>query len=99
MSVEGSPTRYGMCFPSGDQSVGSLNRGGAAAGAPVSLFSFAPGGNLVTPDYSVMPDGQRFVLSKLVQRGVEVFPGVFLPIRRASMSGELPLPLIAVPRE
>jgi hypothetical protein len=44
---------------------------GTLAGAPVGLFSFAPGGNLVTPYYSVTPDGQRFLLSKLVQHGGE----------------------------
>ena len=44
---------------------------GTVAGAPVSLFSFAPGGNLVTPYYSVTPDGKRFILSKLVQHGGE----------------------------
>jgi Tol biopolymer transport system component len=44
---------------------------GTVGGPPVALFSFAPGGNLVTPYYSVTPDGQRFLLSKLVQHGGE----------------------------
>lgn len=37
----------------------------------VGLFSFAPGGNLVTPYDSMTPDGRRFLLSKLVQHGGE----------------------------
>jgi hypothetical protein len=35
--------------------------------APVALFEFLPGGNLVTPYYTVTPDGRRFLLSTLVE--------------------------------
>ena len=33
------------------------------SGKPVALFGFRPGGNLITPFYSVTRDGQRFLLS------------------------------------
>ena len=36
-------------------------------GAPVALFEFRPAGALITPYYSVTPDGQRFLLSTIVQ--------------------------------
>lgn len=35
--------------------------------APVALFEFAPGGNLITPYYTVTSDGQRFLLSTLIE--------------------------------
>jgi Tol biopolymer transport system component len=44
---------------------------GAIGGPATKLFSFAAGGHLVTPYYSVTRDGKRFLLSKLVQHGGE----------------------------
>ena len=43
--------------------------GGASfeAGAPVALFEFRAGGNLITPYYCVTRDGQRFLLSTIVE--------------------------------
>jgi len=37
------------------------------AGTPVELFEFRAGGNLITPYYSVTADGQRFLLSTIVE--------------------------------
>jgi Tol biopolymer transport system component len=37
------------------------------AGAPAVLFEFRAGGNLITPYYSVTADGQRFLLSTIVE--------------------------------
>jgi hypothetical protein len=34
---------------------------------PVALFEFRAGGNLVTPYYDVTKDGQRFLLSTIVE--------------------------------
>ncbi|MEK6322704.1 MAG: protein kinase [Acidobacteriota bacterium] len=44
-------------------------KGGASfeAGAPVALFEFRAGGNLITPYYSVTSDGQKFLLSTIVE--------------------------------
>jgi Tol biopolymer transport system component len=44
-------------------------KGGASfeAGAPVTLFEFRASGNLITPYYSVTSDGQRFLLSTIVE--------------------------------
>lgn len=44
-------------------------KGGASfeAGAPVALFEFHPGGTVITPYYSVASDGQRFLLSTIVE--------------------------------
>jgi len=36
-------------------------------GTPVALFEFRAGGNLITPYYSVTRDGQRFLLSTIVE--------------------------------
>ena len=43
--------------------------GGASfqAGVPVPLFEFRAGGNLITPYYCVTSDGQRFLLSTIVE--------------------------------
>jgi eukaryotic-like serine/threonine-protein kinase len=38
-----------------------------AVGAPVALFEFRAGGNLIVPYYSVTSDGQRFLLSTIVE--------------------------------
>jgi len=54
--------------PNGDlMSVEVTPATGAIASAPATLFSFPPGGILTTPYYSVTPDGQRFLLSELLQ--------------------------------
>jgi Tol biopolymer transport system component len=47
-------------------------RGGASfeAGVPAPLFEFRAGGNLITPYYSVTRDGQRFLLSTIVEAEV-----------------------------
>jgi eukaryotic-like serine/threonine-protein kinase len=37
------------------------------AGAPVALFEFRPGGNLSCPYYAVTKDGQRFLISTIVE--------------------------------
>jgi Tol biopolymer transport system component len=37
------------------------------ASAPVPLFEFRPGGNLITPYYDVTKDGQKFLLSTIVE--------------------------------
>ena len=37
------------------------------AGAPVALFGFRAAGNLITPYYAVTGDGQRFLLSTIVE--------------------------------
>ena len=37
------------------------------ASAPVSLFEFRAGGNLITPYYAVANDGQRFLLSTIIE--------------------------------
>jgi serine/threonine protein kinase/Tol biopolymer transport system component len=37
------------------------------ASAPIALFEFRAGGNLITPYYSVTSDGQRFLLSTIVE--------------------------------
>ena len=37
------------------------------ASAPVPLFEFRAGGNLITPYYDVTRDGQRFLLSTIVE--------------------------------
>ncbi|HJZ81546.1 MAG TPA: hypothetical protein VKD91_14415 [Pyrinomonadaceae bacterium] len=37
------------------------------ASAPVPLFEFRPGGNLITPFYDVTRDGQRFLMSTIVE--------------------------------
>lgn len=44
-------------------------KGGASfeSGAPVALFEFRPGGNVITPYYAVTRDGQRFLLSTIVE--------------------------------
>jgi hypothetical protein len=44
-------------------------KGGASfeAGAPAALFEFRPSGNLITPYYCVTSDGQRFLLSLIVE--------------------------------
>jgi eukaryotic-like serine/threonine-protein kinase len=44
-------------------------KGGASfeTGAPVALFEFRASGNLITPYYSVTSDGQRFLLSTIVE--------------------------------
>jgi len=39
---------------------------GFEASAPVPLFEFRPGGNLITPYYVVTKDGQKFLLSTIV---------------------------------
>jgi Tol biopolymer transport system component len=39
---------------------------GFEASAPVPLFEFRPGGNLITPYYAVTKDGQKFLLSTIV---------------------------------
>lgn len=36
------------------------------ASAPVPLFEFCPGGSLINPYYAVTKDGQRFLLSTIV---------------------------------
>ena len=36
------------------------------AGPPRPLFEFRPSGPLITPYYSVAPDGQRFLVSTIV---------------------------------
>jgi hypothetical protein len=38
-----------------------------STGAPVSLFEFRAAGTLMTPYYSVTPDGKRFLLSATVE--------------------------------
>jgi hypothetical protein len=44
-------------------------KGGASfeAGAPVALFEFRAGGNLITPYYDVTKDGKNFLLSTIVE--------------------------------
>lgn len=44
-------------------------KGGASfeAGPPVALFDFRPGGNLLAAYYSVTADGQKFLLSTIVE--------------------------------
>jgi hypothetical protein len=44
-------------------------KGGASfeAGAPVALFEFRAAGGVLTPFYSVTGDGQRFLLSTIVE--------------------------------
>ncbi|MGI9069591.1 MAG: hypothetical protein ACR2HX_24695 [Pyrinomonadaceae bacterium] len=44
-------------------------KGGASfeAGHPVALFDFRPGGNVRAAYYSVTADGQRFLLSTIVE--------------------------------
>jgi hypothetical protein len=37
------------------------------AGPPVALFDFRPGGTLITSYYSVTADGQKFLLSSIVE--------------------------------
>jgi hypothetical protein len=37
------------------------------AGTPAALFEFRAGGDLITPYYSVTRDGQRFLLSTIVE--------------------------------
>jgi len=37
------------------------------ASAPAPLFEFRPGGNLITPFYDVTRDGQKFLLSTIVE--------------------------------
>ena len=44
---------------------------GAIAGTPAALFAFPAGGSLITPYYSVTPDGRRFLLSQLIHHGRE----------------------------
>lgn len=44
---------------------------GSIAGTGTALFSFTPGGNLITPYFSATPDGQRFLVSKVVPHGGE----------------------------
>ena len=39
---------------------------GYEASAPAPLFEFRPGGNLITPYYVVTKDGQKFLLSTIV---------------------------------
>ncbi|HVF29277.1 MAG TPA: hypothetical protein VM943_13605, partial [Pyrinomonadaceae bacterium] len=38
-----------------------------ATGAPVALFEFRASGNVIMPYYSVSRDGQRFLLSTIVE--------------------------------
>ena len=38
-----------------------------AVGSPVTLFEFRPSSNLISPFYSVSRDGQRFLLSTIVE--------------------------------
>jgi len=44
-------------------------KGGSSfeAGAPVALFDFRPSGNLIAPYYAVTKDGQRFLISTIVE--------------------------------
>jgi hypothetical protein len=46
-------------------------KGGAGfeIGAPLVLFEFRASGNLIAPYYSVTRDGQRFLLSTIVETG------------------------------
>ena len=49
----------------------SVAADGAIAGTGTPLFAFASGGNLITPYYSPLPDGKRFLVNKLVSHGGE----------------------------
>jgi Tol biopolymer transport system component len=46
-----------------------LHGASMTTGAPIALFSFRPSGAFITPYYSVTADGQRFLLSTVLEGG------------------------------
>jgi len=47
--------------------VGTKEGASFETGAPVPLFDFRPAGNLIAPYYAVTKDGQKFLISTLVE--------------------------------